>query len=157
MPLNLLHDRDLTRALGVRAVNFMTTLSGDALICLMYDAPLDEAAWLAAANIAKQNLHVNIMARAKKQCLAADKTYVTESLPLTENLSIQLRQHESVFSNPSPYMCLKTMEWLLQLAQKHGSSSMNLLELYSGACTYTSAMCQVFKSVRSSDMQSMRA
>ncbi|EGD73858.1 hypothetical protein PTSG_12338 [Salpingoeca rosetta] len=62
-------------------------------------------------------------------------------------LRIVLRQPEGAFSNPNPYICLRTMLWLRQRAALVRADVRHMLELYAGAGTYTPILGHLFDAV----------
>ena len=60
-------------------VEFLTTMSGDALITLIYHKKLDDA-WQAEAEALQQRLGFPIVGRSRKQKLVLERDYVNETL-----------------------------------------------------------------------------
>eukprot|EP00730_Choanoeca_flexa_P017816 TRINITY_DN8615_c0_g1_i8.p1 TRINITY_DN8615_c0_g1~~TRINITY_DN8615_c0_g1_i8.p1 ORF type:complete len:377 (+),score=52.98 TRINITY_DN8615_c0_g1_i8:34-1131(+) len=138
---------------GIRVVNFHTTLAGETLIALSYGQPRHQD-WRPAAIVARDAMQITtLIGRSKGERECVDQSYVVERFPLTNNDIILLQQEEGVFCNPSPVMALHTMQWLVESARMFGATDMNLLELYSGAGSYTPAMCTVFQKVHSIEIQ----
>lgn len=62
-------------------------------------------------------------------------------------LCIVLRQPEGAFSNPNPYILLRTMAWLRRRARAICADVSHMLELYAGAGTYTPILGHLFARV----------
>lgn len=84
-------------------VDFLTTLSGEALVSLIYHKALDHA-WQQEAKLLKgwlsQHHKVDIVGRARKQKLLIEKDYVTEQLAVDGQTFIY-QQIENTFTQPN--------------------------------------------------------
>jgi len=84
-------------------VDFLSTLSGELLISMLYHKPL-EPTWENSAKALKKQLSsiapVDIIGRAKKQKIIIDKDYVMESLQVGDNTFIY-QQVENSFTQPN--------------------------------------------------------
>ena len=127
-------------------VDFLSTLSGELLISLLYHKPL-EATWESEAKELKAKLSViapvNIIGRAKKQKIIIDKDYVMESLQVGENNFIY-QQVENSFTQPNGNVNEQMLLWAQQVTAKTGG---DLIELYCGNGNFSVALAQNFDRV----------
>src|SRR5690606_27799509 len=84
-------------------VEFLTTLSGDALITLLYHKRLDED-WEARAHALKAELGVDLIGRSRKQKIVLGRDHVMESLRVGDH-TYRYQQIESGFTQPNGQVC----------------------------------------------------
>ncbi len=113
-------------------VEFLTTLSGDALITLAYHRPLDEA-WQAEAEQLAAGLGVSLVGRSKGKRIVIGRDYVEEQL-VVAGLSFRYRQPEGAFTQPNGEVCQKMLNWAYEAL---GERDDDLLELYCGNGNFT--------------------
>ncbi len=113
-------------------VEFLTTLSGDALITLAYHRPLDEA-WQAEAEGLAATLGVSIVGRSKGKRIVIGRDYVTEQLTVAGR-TFSYRQPEGAFTQPNGEVCQKMLNWAYDVL---GERNDDLLELYCGNGNFT--------------------
>lgn len=113
-------------------VEFLTTLSGDALITLAYHRPLDDA-WQAEAEGLAAKLGVSIVGRSKGKRIVIGRDYVTEQLTVAGR-TFSYRQPEGAFTQPNGEVCQKMLNWAYDVL---GNRSDDLLELYCGNGNFT--------------------
>jgi tRNA (uracil-5-)-methyltransferase len=113
-------------------VEFLTTLSGDALITLAYHRPLDDA-WQAEAEKLAATLGASIVGRSKGKRIVIGRDYVTEQLTVAGR-SFSYRQPEGAFTQPNGEVCQKMLNWAYDVL---GERSDDLLELYCGNGNFT--------------------
>ena len=127
-------------------VDFLSTLSGELLISLLYHKQLDEN-WQDEATQLKKTLSniapVDIIGRAKKQKLILDKDYVTESYTVGEKTFIY-QQVENSFTQPNGKVNEKMLLWAQQATTNSGG---DLIELYCGNGNFSIALAQNFDRV----------
>ena len=127
-------------------VDFLSTLSGELLISLLYHKPL-EPSWSEAAQKLKAELSilapVDIIGRAKKQKIIVDKDYVMESLNVGENTFVY-QQVENSFTQPNGNVNEKMLLWAQQATKNEGG---DLIELYCGNGNFSIALAQNFTRV----------
>lgn len=134
-------------------VNFHTTLSGQAMVSLLYHKRLEEEQWTAAAQAMRQQLAQaapllrgqlpTIIGRSRKQLLALDATHVTESLTVAGRTWVY-RQNEGAFSQPNAHMCQHMLSWAMDVTS---GAPGDLLELYCGNGNFTIPLASNFRSV----------
>lgn len=128
-------------------IEFLTTLSGEALVTLIYHKKLDET-WQQIAEKLQAELDIRIIGRSKKQKLVLDKDYVTETLIVNEQ-QFQFQQVESGFTQPNAGVNQKMLSWALEQSTGIGS---DLLELYCGNGNFTAVLAQNFDKVLATEI-----
>jgi tRNA (uracil-5-)-methyltransferase len=127
-------------------VDFLSTLSGELLISLLYHKQLDQQ-WQDAAALLKSALSaiaaVDIIGRAKKQKIILDKDYVTENLNV-DGKNFIYQQVENSFTQPNGGVNEKMLLWAQQ-ATAHWRG--DLIELYCGNGNFSIALAQNFDRV----------
>ncbi len=113
-------------------VEFLTTLSGDALITLAYHRPLDDT-WQAEAEGLAAKLGVSIVGRSKGKRIVIGRDYVTEQLTVASRV-FSYRQPEGAFTQPNGEVCQKMLNWAYDVL---GERTDDLLELYCGNGNFT--------------------
>ena len=132
-------------------VDFLSTLSGELLISLLYHKPLDEA-WEAEAHHLKSQLMtiapVDIIGRAKKQKIIIEKDYVNEVLTVGTN-EYSYQQVENSFTQPNAKVNEKMLLWAQQATQNFNG---DLIELYCGNGNFSIALAQNFTRVLATEI-----
>ena len=127
-------------------VDFLSTLSGELLISLLYHKQLDEA-WEVQAKTLKATLSqiapVDIIGRAKKLKIILDKDYVMESLTVAKKTYIY-QQVENSFTQPNAKVNEKMLLWAQQATNGLGG---DLIELYCGNGNFSIALAHNFDRV----------
>lgn len=113
-------------------VEFLTTLSGDALITLCYHRPLD-AAWQQAATQLAQALGASIVGRSRGKRLVIGRDHVQEVLSVAGR-RFSYRQPEGAFTQPNGLVCQHMLDWAYTAL---GERQDDLLELYCGNGNFT--------------------
>jgi tRNA (uracil-5-)-methyltransferase len=113
-------------------VEFLSTLSGDALITLCYHRRLDEA-WESAASLLAEQLGVSVVGRSRGQRIVIGRDYVSEVLQVAGR-DFRYRQPEGAFTQPNGEVCQKMLNWAYQVL---GERDDDLLELYCGNGNFT--------------------
>jgi tRNA (uracil-5-)-methyltransferase len=128
-------------------VEFLSTLSGDTLVTLVYHRKLDEA-WHRAAAALSAELGVPLVGRARKQKLVLERDFVTEILPVAGR-SFRYRQFEQAFTQPNARVNIDMLEWALAAARPLRG---DLLELYCGNGNFTLPLSLAFERVIATEM-----
>lgn len=130
-------------------VDFLSTLSGELLISLLYHKQLDEQ-WQQQAidlqNQLKNTLNINtlgIIGRARKQKIILDNDYVFENLTVADKTFIY-QQVENSFTQPNAKVNEKMLFWAQQVTACQGG---DLIELYCGNGNFSIALAQNFDRV----------
>ncbi|ROQ20005.1 tRNA (uracil-5-)-methyltransferase [Marinimicrobium koreense] len=128
-------------------VEFLTTLSGEALITLLYHKRLDEA-WEEAARALKKQLGVDLIGRSRKQKVVMDRDFVVERLQVADKV-FQYQQVETGFTQPNGRVCEKMLTWAVEQSRPFGD---DLLELYCGNGNFTLPLAQNFRHVLATEL-----
>lgn len=136
-------------------INFLTTLSGEALITLLYHRKLDEAWIEAARNLLKQLRErfpdnvINIIGRALKQKILLDTDCVYETLTVNGRKYIY-QQVENSFTQPNAHVSEKMLTWVQD--NTRGLSDTDLLELYCGNGNFSIALSGNFRKILATEI-----
>lgn len=132
-------------------VNFHTSLSGEALVTMIYHKKLGDP-WEEAAGQLQQDLcsacdlqpgRISIVGRSRGQKVTLGRDYVTEVFDVDGN-HYQYVQMEGSFSQPNPHMCEMMLTWAKRVTQHSGG---DLLELYCGNGNFTIPLAGNFRQV----------
>ncbi len=128
-------------------VEFLSTLSGELLITLIYHRPL-EADWEAAATALAAALDAHLIGRSRKQKRVLSRDWVEEVLPL-EAGEFHYRQYEQGFTQPNGRVNCEMINWACrQAAGLEG----DLLELYCGNGNFTLPLARQFEQVLATEV-----
>ncbi|MCE0493519.1 tRNA (uridine(54)-C5)-methyltransferase TrmA [Vibrio salinus] len=133
-------------------VDFLSTLSGEILISLLYHRQIDET-WTEKAKELKQTLqgkgyNVNLIGRARKIKIVVDQDYVTEKLHVHGKPYVY-QQIENSFTQPNGKVAEKMLDWAVDCTRQ---SVGDLLELYCGNGNFSLALAQNFRQVLATEL-----
>ena len=128
-------------------VEFLSTLSGEMLVTLVYHRRLDDS-WQAAAELLSEQLTIQIIGRSRKQKCVLGRDYVNEVLPINGR-EFHYRQYEGGFTQPNANINCQMIEWALE---KLGPSEQDLLELYCGNGNFTAPLSRQFRRVLATEI-----
>jgi tRNA (uracil-5-)-methyltransferase len=128
-------------------VEFLTSLSGDLLVTLIYHRKLDDA-WEATAHVLLSELRrhtasVSVIGRSRKQKLVLGKDFIQEVLTI-DGEKYRYRQYEQSFSQPNGLVNIRMIEWACRQASVLQG---DLLELYCGNGNFTLPLSRHFDHV----------
>ncbi|MCP1313585.1 tRNA (uridine(54)-C5)-methyltransferase TrmA [Halomonas sp. 707D7] len=129
-------------------VEFLTTLSGEALVTLIYHRPLD-ADWEAQARALEDELGIMIIGRSRKQRLVLTRDHVWERLTV-DGRTLDYQQVENSFTQPNAHICQEMLGWARDVTQ--GSQARDLVELYCGNGNFTLALAENFRRVLATEI-----
>lgn len=133
-------------------IDYLSTLSGKAVISLLYHRKIDQHWQLAAQKLRdelrQQGFDVHLIGRATKTKLCLDQDFVDESLPVAGR-EIIYRQVENSFTQPNAAVNIHMLEWALDVTQ-HAQG--DLLELYCGNGNFSLALAQNFRRVLATEI-----
>ena len=129
------------------SAEFLTTLSGEALITLIYHKPLNEE-WQESALQLQQQLGVAIIGRSRKQKNVLDRDYVIEKLRISGK-EYSYQQVETGFTQPNAKVNQKMLGWALEQSTQ---CSGDLVELYCGNGNFTCVLAQNFDRVLATEI-----
>lgn len=128
-------------------VEFLSTLSNDALVVLVYHRPLDSA-WEEAARELAATLDAQLIGRSRGQRIVLGEAHVTERLQV-DGRELVLRQPEGCFTQPNAEVNRAMLSWARAAA---GPERDGLLELYCGIGNFTVALADRFDSVLATEV-----
>ena len=129
------------------AVEFLSTLSGEMLVTMIYHKKLNEA-WQQAAQELAHNLGIHIIGRSRGQKIVLSQDFVTEALTVNGK-TFRYRQIEGSFTQPNAQVCQKMLTWACDAAQNLGK---DMLELYCGNGNFTLPLSQHFNQVLATEV-----
>lgn len=141
----LKHNSALRRKLF--QVEFLSTLSDDTLITLIYHRKLDED-WQSEAETLARQLSVQIIGRSRKQKVVVGRDYVNESLGVAGR-DFSYRQYDQAFTQPNASVNIAMIEWACERAIGLGG---DLLELYCGNGNFTLPLSLHFDEVIATEL-----
>ncbi|MFH0263953.1 tRNA (uridine(54)-C5)-methyltransferase TrmA [Vibrio rumoiensis] len=133
-------------------VDFLSTLSGEILVSLLYHRQLNDE-WQQEARALKQRLNdegfnLDLIGRARKMKIVMDRDYVVEKLHVNGKPYIY-QQVENSFTQPNGIVAQKMLEWAVDCTQE---SQGDLLELYCGNGNFSLALAQNFERVLATEL-----
>lgn len=128
-------------------VEFLTTMSGEALITLIYHKPLGED-WEAEARGLKERIGFDIIGRSRKQKIVMDRDFVIERLQVNGK-PYSYQQVEASFTQPNGGVCEKMLGWAMETTAAIGG---DLLELYCGNGNFTVPLAGQFEKVLATEI-----
>ncbi|MEE4144831.1 MAG: tRNA (uridine(54)-C5)-methyltransferase TrmA, partial [Halieaceae bacterium] len=126
----LVHNATLRRK--IFQVEFLCTLSGDALVTLVYHRRLEQD-WEEAATRLAAKLQVSLVGRSRKQKIVIGNTYVNETLTV-QGRDFHYRQYEQAFTQPNAGVNTAMLTWA---CERGAGVDGDLLELYCGNGNFT--------------------
>lgn len=129
------------------SLEFLSTLSGEMLVTLIYHRPLDSE-WEEAGRALQDKFGIQLIGRSRKQklCLATD--YVTEELSI-KGKKYRYRQIEGSFTQPNAFINQQMISWAME---QTGIQKTDLLELYCGNGNFTIPLASQFNRVLATEV-----
>ena len=134
----------------LRGVQYLSTMSGDILITLVYEKRKLGSVWVKNAEQMNKALGYDFIASTKnvnRLIGERQRDFVSETLKGPKGTPLHYRQVAGNFSNPNGKMAEKTLQWLDKCAQEVDGPNTDLLELYCGGGNHTIAMSQCYRRV----------
>ena len=128
-------------------IEFLSTLSAECLITLIYHRKLDEA-WLQEATQLEQTLNIKVIGRSRGQKLVVSDDWVTETLEV-EGHSFTYKQPEQAFIQPNATVNQEMLSWACAHAQNRDQ---DLLELYCGIGNFTIPLAGHYRRVLATEV-----
>jgi tRNA (uracil-5-)-methyltransferase len=133
-------------------VDFLSTLSGEILVSLLYHRALDDE-WLAAVKELRGELReggfaVDFIGRARKQKFVVERDFVVERLQV-HGEELIYKQVENSFTQPNGCVAVKMLEWAVDCTR---GCEGDLLELYCGNGNFSLALAQNFRKVLGTEL-----
>lgn len=128
-------------------IDFLSTLSGELTVTLLYHRPIDEA-WAEEARKLRDMFDIDIIGRARKTKILLDRDYVIETLNVNGQ-PFKIKQVENSFSQPNGGVCEQMIQWGLDATKEAGG---DMVEYYCGAGTFTMPLAQNFRRVVATEL-----
>lgn len=128
-------------------VDFLSTLSGDLLITLVYKRQL-RPLWEVAAKELADSLGVPLIGRSRGQKIVIGRDWVEEGFELNGR-QLRYKQIEGAFSQPNGEVNRQMLAWACRQAAPLGG---DLLELYCGNGNFTIALAPLYRQVVATEM-----
>ena len=128
-------------------VEFLTTLSGEALVTLCYHRPIDEQ-WDEAAQRLAAELDILLIGRSRGRRRVLERDYVVEQLQVAGR-NWRYQQVEGGFTQPNGSVNQHMLSWALEAA---GDNDDDLLELYCGNGNFTLPLSTRFRRVLATEL-----
>ncbi|WP_027856895.1 tRNA (uridine(54)-C5)-methyltransferase TrmA [Marinobacterium jannaschii] len=123
-------------------VDFLSTLSGELLVSLLYHRAIGEE-WAVEARKLRDKFNIDIVGRARKTKILLERDFVLEKMPINGR-EYTFKQVENSFTQPNAVVCQSMIEWALDASKDAGG---DLVEFYCGAGTFTMPLAQNFRRV----------
>lgn len=124
-------------------VDFLTTITGEALISLLYHKPIDDKWNQAAKKLNEQFPVCHFIGRSRKKKQVLTRDFVMETL-MVNGRKYHYQQVENSFTQPNAGMSEKMLEWALDVTQ---GISGDLLEMYCGNGNFSIPLARQFHQV----------
>ena len=128
-------------------VEFLTTLSGEALVTLCYHRPIDEQ-WDAPARQLAEQLGILLIGRSRGRRRVLERDHVVEQLQV-DGRTWRYQQIEGGFTQPNGSVNQHMLSWALDAA---GHNEDDLLELYCGNGNFTLPLSTRFRRVLATEL-----
>jgi tRNA (uracil-5-)-methyltransferase len=128
-------------------MEFLTTLSGDALVTMIYHKQLDDE-WRAAAEKLQAKIGFPIIGRARKQKVVLERDYVIETLTI-DGKQYHYKQIEGGFTQPNGGMNQKMLSWAKQISEPLTG---DLGELSCGNGNFSIALAEHYNKVMATEI-----
>ena len=133
------------------SAEFLTTLSGEVLVTLIYHRPVDDE-WQQAARQLQSDLNIMVIGRSRKQKVVLERDFVLEKLEV-DGRKYLYQQVESGFTQPNAEVNQKMLSWASSCCQPSSTNShSDLLELYCGNGNFTAVLAQHFRAVLATEI-----
>ena len=138
--------------LKINDVRFLTTTTGDALISMTYNRPIDANVWGDAARELAATLggDVRIVGRSRKVKIVVGGETVSETLQVPGRGACHYTQTEGAFTQPNAGVCEKMLGWAYDATRD--SQDGDLCELYCGNGCFTVALAPNFRHVVATEL-----
>lgn len=123
-------------------VDFLSTLSGELLVSLLYHRPIDEE-WAHEVQQLRTAFNIDIVGRSRKKKWVLDRDYVNECFHINGR-EYHYQQIENTFTQPNGGVCEQMISWALDVTRTTGA---DLVEFYCGNGNFTLPLAQNFRRV----------
>ena len=132
-------------------IDFLSTLSGELLVTMLYHRPLSED-WQALVSPLKDRYGVDIIGRSRKAKLVTGRDHVIERMPVAYpdgERELIYKQVENSFTQPNGRVAQKMLGWALDAT---AGCDGDLLELYCGNANFAIALAPNFNQVMATEI-----
>ncbi len=140
-------NRDICLSKKLFQIEFLTTLSGETLVTLIYHKPVNEQ-WEAAARDLQQQFGLLIIGRSRKQKVVLERDWVLEELTVAGK-TLKYQQIEGGFTQPNAKVNEKMLTWTIDVSKGLNG---DLLELYCGNGNFSIALASEFNQVLATEI-----
>jgi len=147
MPKLLVSIKDKEIGFRLFGADFLSSVSGEIVVSLIYHRKLDVEWQEKATEIAKE-LGIYIIGRSRKQKLIVGQDYIIENLNI-ENEAYRFKYIENSFTQPNSKVNEQMISWALKSLSDSGG---DLLELYCGAGNFTIPFAKKFNKVLATEI-----
>lgn len=138
-------------------IDFLSTLSGELLVTLLYHRQLDDA-WKGAALSLRDSLRVegfqlDFIGRARKQRILLDRDHVIERLILGKKegeRELVYQQIENSFTQPNTTVATLMIAWAQRCSL--GKTDSDLVELYCGNANFAIALSDSYRRILATEL-----
>lgn len=131
-------------------IDFLSSLSGEMLVSLIYRKKLDEVSFIEAAKRLKAKLPItHIIGRSRKQKILVDEDFIIEKLSVAGK-SWQFKQIENSFTQPNAQVAQKMLLWAREQLELVGRGG--LLELYCGNGNFSIALADLCDKILATEL-----
>ncbi len=123
-------------------VDFLSTLSGELLVSLLYHRPIGDE-WSHAVQPLRERFGIDIVGRSRKNKIVLERDFVIEQLEINGR-SYSYKQTENSFTQPNAEVCRQMIGWALDASRDAGG---DLVEFYCGNGNFTLPLAQNFRRV----------
>lgn len=135
-----------TLHLKLFSIEFLSSLSGDLLVTMIYHKRLDES-WNEKASLLAQELNIKIIGRSRKQKVTISDDTINEKLTINKNY-FYFKYKEGGFTQPNQRVNEQMVEWVVNNIQ----SKNDLCELYCGGGNFTIPLSKRFRKVLATEV-----
>ena len=128
-------------------IEFLSTLSGDVLVTLIYHRKLGDE-WTEAAKALSSKLALRVVGRSRGQKVVLDRDWLTETLTV-QGKTFHYKQPEQAFIQPNARVNESMLTWACDQAPP---STRDLLELYCGIGNFTIPLSEKFRFVLATEV-----
>ena len=128
-------------------VEFLSALSGECLVTLIYHRKLDDA-WVQEATQVEKALNIKLIGRSRGQKLVVSDDWVTEILQV-DGRSFTYKQPEQAFIQPNAMVNQEMLGWACAQVQ---NTDQDLLELYCGIGNFTIPLSKHYRRVLATEV-----
>ncbi|MBC6906984.1 tRNA (uridine(54)-C5)-methyltransferase TrmA [Saccharophagus sp. K07] len=128
-------------------IEFLTTMSGEVLVTLIYHKSLDDP-WTKEAEELAKTLSIHVVGRSRNQKVIVTQDFVTEKF-VVAGREYRYQQLEGSFTQPNGPVCQHMLNWAVENSRNFAG---DLLELYCGNGNFTLPLSRNFNKVLATEV-----